>query len=490
MARKSLLIIAAFIFILSGSKIPAQSAVSPEQEFIKSLLSDTSDVSRYLDKNDLQKSERLGIRYEGVRYKFLISYDIDPVIKDQVQRDIYTYKVSNEKLEDDFSKITFSTNEADYKKEFYFRGGRLTDPSNYFTRKWHQYDSKYFRILASDASLYNNYSVFQLDNFTDALLRLLRFTNEDKQLLEKNKVYYILCRDQEEIKRITGFDTRGIYILAYDQIITTYNCHFHELAHLLINMKLKRLPLYTLPLFQEGFATATGGRGGISRDVLLDIGRYLQKSGFVQLNSILTKKDFQQEDASMTYPVAAVYNYFLMNEYGMEPYLELYLNNSGSEGMVAGFEASDIKLPPLEKFTAFIETYREKSGVSPDFNIKGATVVYEGNAGMVYLSGDNYIFRIRKNMLLTDKNPLLSYKSRKFAELFPGTTYRGQKYLITADSMEVNVYNLFTNNLIASYAAGYSLSVRKVTSENGYFTFSVSKSVFDEELKELSFTGL
>jgi hypothetical protein len=93
--------------------------------------------------------------------------------------------------------------------------------------------------------------------------------------------------------------------------------------------------------------------------------------------------------------------------------------------------------------------------------------------------------KIRSNLLLKTANPLSNYKSKKFNEEFPSIEYGGYKYLIKADPREVNIYNFYTNILIASYSAGFSLKNKEVPKEEGYFIFYVRKEVFEEELGQL-----
>ena len=193
------------------------------------------------------------------------------------------------------------------------------------------------------------------------MIKLLQISDDRMNLLQKEKINYILCKDQNEIKKISGFDTRGIYILAYDEVITTFNTHYHELSHLLMNFKLQNLPLYTLPFFQEGFAVAVGGRGGIGRNILLNIGYFLEKSGYLKFNAILSKEDFMSENASMTYPAAGLYNYFLISNYGINSYINLYLKYSGTSKQVNEFIASKIFLPPVETYKKFLNDFDDKS---------------------------------------------------------------------------------------------------------------------------------
>jgi hypothetical protein len=307
--------------------------------------------------------------------------------------------------------------------------------------------------------------------------------------LEEKKIIYILCKDDDEIKKITGFNTRGLYILAYDEIITTYNCHFHELAHLLINFKLKTLPLYTLPFFQEGFAVAAGGRGGLSRNVLFDAGYFLQKSGIIKFNSILTKEEFLSEDASVTYPVSGLYSLFLMKEYGIGSYLKLYRKYSGTENFTSGIKVNSLMLPPIGNFEKFADSMNSSGLMAIDVHDKNGKIISEGPFYSIRKTEDSYLISVRKNILLTPAVKSDEYISKKFSEVFPGVEYKGEKYLITAAAREVNIYNLYTNILIASYTAGFSLENKEVPAEKGFFKFMIRKEVFDENLESLSVSG-
>jgi len=460
------------------------------KSFFNDLIAGTADLSEYLLKSELEKSKRLGIEYEKVKNKFIISFDIDGQIKKEISEKKIQYELKQEKLNDGFSKVIFLVQSRNYSKEFYFKDNQLVSPVFYFTSSWKNFKTKYFNLFISDTSLFNDYSIGALENYISTMAELLQFDENRKKLLEEKKIIYILCRDEEEIKKLTGFATRGIYILAYDEIITTYICHFHELAHLLINFKLQKLPIYTLPFFQEGFAVAAGGRGGLARNILFDAGYFLQKSGIIKFNSIITKEEFLSEDASITYPVAGLYSLFLMKEYGMESYLKLYKKYSGSEDFVSKIEASRLMLPSIEKFENFIDSIKKETAISFDIPDKNGKIVFEGPSYSITETEDNYIISLRRNILLTPANRQSGYKSKKFAETFPNVKYNGEKFLITASSREINVYNLYTNILIASYSAGFSLGNKEVPLEKGFFKFAIRKAFFDESLESMIISGL
>lgn len=477
-----------FIAFLCAQNFPQQ--INKEiRDFFKDLIADADDLSKYLNKSELAESERLGIQYEGIKNKFLISFDIDKQVKDEIRESKTSYLLKEEMLDEDFSKITFFVQSRNYSKEFYFKGNKFISPAYYFTSGWKNFKTKYFDFFISDSSLFNDHSVEALDNYISIMADLLQLGENQRKLLEDEKIIYILCRDEDEIKKLTGFATRGIYILAFDEIITTYNCHFHELAHLLINFKLKTLPLYTLPFLQEGFAVASGGRGGLSRNVLFDAGYFLQKSGIIKFNAILTKEVFLSEDASMTYPAAGLYSLFLMKQFGIESYLKLYKKYSGTENFVSEIKVNSLMLPPADQFEKFIDSLKSGSLVSIDVPDKNVKIISEGPFYSISQTENHYIISLRRNILFTPKEIPNGYKSKKFAEVFPEIKYQGEKYLITASSREIDVYNLYSNILIASYSAGFSLDNKEVPSGKGLFKFMIRKDAFEENLESLVISG-
>ena len=88
---------------------------------------------------------------------------------------------------------------------------------------------------------------------------------------------------------------------------------------------------------------------------------------------------------------------------------------------------------------------------------------------------------MRPNICLVPPHIDTSYVSVKFKEVLPSRRYTGGRYLFTADSNEVVVYDLYANNSIAGYSAGFSLPPQTVPAANGFYTFYVRKDVFPVE---------
>lgn len=255
--------------------LPIVHSQSVSNKFIDALIYNKPEITDYVNKGELENSRRLGIQYNGVKNKFLIGNDIPEEIKAGIKSGKFKYDVSEKSLEDSFTEVTFKSPDANYSKVFYFDDGFVTS-STYVSRNWVKKESKYFSFSIQEPKYFNDYCIKRLDQFVDMVADTLGFTITEKRILEKEKIGYVFCADENEVKNITGFSAKGMAMLGTDEVVTSYQTHFHEVAHILINYKLKNLGLYTLPFFMEGFAVAMGGRGGMAPRVVTDLGYYLQ----------------------------------------------------------------------------------------------------------------------------------------------------------------------------------------------------------------------
>lgn len=479
------------LFLLSQDK---------QKEFIEALINGDENLESYIDKKELSRSNRLGINYDSVKYKFMISYDIDDEVREEIHNNKLKYDLEFINLKYNFSMIKFDIRSLNYSKNFYFRYNKLISPSTYFTDDWTTQESKYFIFKISEPKYFNDYCVNKLDKFVDSICTILEIEQTEREQLKQEKIYYILCKDEDEIENVTGFKTRGIYVTAYDEVITTYNTHYHELAHLLMNYKLKNLSLYTLPFFQEGFAVAVGGRGGMSPRVVTDIGYYLQKTGLLTYDSIITNDGFYKEDASLTYPVAGLYNSFLLKEQGAKKYIDLYKKVNGDLGLIETLTTSDLTLPVGERFDDYLVTYGEQKLIR--FDAQGF-FSRSPNECVEFGELDSfYCFNVKcSTMSLYPENAqkwyeINAYESRLFTEI-TGQKCNGAIYLLSVDSSYVKVYDCFSNELIFSYDVNFSLDHFQVPTQlpetyeprakppRRYYYFSLSKLIFDRKFSDM-----
>ena len=299
-----------FFFVFSSGLVYSQSAA---EKFFDALIHDRPEIVEYVDQKELAKSERLGIKYDGFKSKVLIGYELPDEIKAGIKSSKFKYEIKEQSLADTYTEVIFNVPAANYSRKYYFDNGFVTN-STYTSWLWQKEESKYFRFRIEEPKYFNEYCIKRLDDFVDMIADTLHFTISEKRILQKEKIGYIFCKDENTVEKITGFKAKGMAMLGSDEVVTSYQTHFHEVAHILINYKLKKLGLYTLPFFMEGFAVAVGGRGGMAPRVVTDLGYYLQKSGILTYDSILTNDGFYNNDASMSYAVAGLYNSFLLIE--------------------------------------------------------------------------------------------------------------------------------------------------------------------------------
>ncbi|MBN1290820.1 MAG: hypothetical protein JXB48_03195 [Candidatus Latescibacteria bacterium] len=95
------------------------------ETFIKSLIHEDINLDSYADPQEHLTANRLGIRYEGVHHKFLISYDIDDNIKRRIRNNQLSYTVKVIELRDTYSKLEFRLPDQNYRRDFYFKGNYL-----------------------------------------------------------------------------------------------------------------------------------------------------------------------------------------------------------------------------------------------------------------------------------------------------------------------------------------------------------------------------
>ncbi len=444
--------------------------------FISHLVLNDDSLKFYLDPSELRQSERLGIDYQGVTNKFLISYGLSSNLIMAIQSGNYKYRIDS--LGDSFSRLSIFVPDEGLQQDYFFLHDKLVSPFTYYSKNWKRIESEYFVFVVSDSIDCNPYSIAVLDAFVGKMIDKLELDKNAKEILKREKIFYYLCKDDNEIERLTGFKTRGIYNLAYDCVVSTYRCHYHELLHLLMNYRLRNLPLYTHPFLQEGFAVAFGGRGGLDPHIVLEAGTYIVESGIADYSEFLTKEEFAENDPSITYPISGLYSKFLWEKLGTSGYKRFYQKYSGTELQVDTMRIDSIDLPPQKEWMDFV--HEEASKKTIEFKLRA--VSQRAKDSYVTEDSSELYFRVKDTLLITPRTgPSFSY-SRKFTELFPSRKYNGEKYAIIATASGISVYNLFTGNLVASYVESFNVPPLAVPNENGDFQFSIPKKIFDEEI--------
>lgn len=479
-----------YVFILIFVARGITFSQSSPQKFIDALIYDKPEIMEYVNKDELKRSQRLGIEYNGVKNKFLIGGDIPAELKEDIKSGNYKYKVTEKPLADSYTEVTFKVPDVSYSKVFYFQNGFVTT-SAYRSHKWEKAESKYFSYRLQESKYFNDYCKRRLDEFVDMVADTLGFTISEKRLLEKEKITYTFCANENEVEQITGFKAKGIAMLGSDEIVTSYQTHFHEVAHLLINYKLKKLGLYTLPFFMEGFAVAVGGRGGMAPRVVTDVGFYLQKTGFLTYDSILTFDQFYSTDANMSYAVSGLYNSFLLNELGGEKYLELYRNMSGSIEFVKNVKSDNMSFPEKLMFENYLQKYVNDSLLYFDSTDNKEPGTYtQGVFGYFETAGSYYKFFIADNFSIGPPESDVSskYNSKLYIMLTGDSNHNPLKYYFDVDSSSVKIYNLLNDEMIYLYTKSLSIDSSSIPVIRGYgtnyYTFFVKKDYLNNDFSE------
>lgn len=468
--------IKAILFVSILIWINTLCALSQEQAelFLHDFTDQTTNLKQWIHPDEITACNRLGISYEGIDLKEFISYTLPVKVKGAK----HNFRI--EEIDENNTKLQLSFPQENYKTTLFFKDDLYISPIYFHTRNWTIIESKYFRFIISNENLINEYSIQNLEKFLLYTMDLLDYSENDKKTLKQSKIDYVLCKDATEIEKITGFNTRGIYLLAQDCVVSIFNSHYHELAHLLINYKLKKLTLYTLPFLQEGFAVAVGGRGGKEPEVILDMGKFLVDSEYLNYIDLLSKQDFYNVDPSLSYPVSGLYNRFLIEQLGINNYLEFYHNYSSSDPEITAIPKADL---PAEKcWNKFVREC--------DFS----QIWLEDESDYVSFLHDEYYdfsentvgYRVKiKGSILLNNELIKSYKSSIYEMKFPNRIYNGEKYLIQVSEEEVMIYNLYTNNLIADYSSGFSPDFKPVPKDDGYYKFYFSKKIFVYSLGDI-----
>ena len=387
----------------------------------------------------------------------------------------------------------------------------LTYPQDYFTKEWPVKESRYFRIhYHPDVGKYlNEVLLEEADRFVEDMAGTLKIPGNDVKVIAEKKIEFYYCDSDKTVKEITGQPTKGLFDLPSNDIISANFPHFHELLHFLINYKLRRLPLYTLPIMQEGLAVYYGGRWGKKPTALLDLGVFLYRESFINFDSMLTFRGFhQQSGADISYPVAEVFSAFLLDRLGQDKTFELYLELSGRSGELQALSVEDIQAK-IMKATG----HKKWADLLADFNtfldkdIAGRNAASPGKVddGKVVLEGDGFKVNEDKNWLgfefsgPADK-PLRGSLFFGFDERLTGgysplfeeqyaldsLAYNGYRYGVRFDRNEAGFYDYGTNELVAKFIWGITPLEGYYNETDNTVTIRFRKDIFGGRLPDFA----
>ncbi len=470
---------------------------------------DYQKAKSYWDAEYILASSGLGIEYRQVPAKYDLA---SPIFNnfELFQNGYLTTIISKQALNDNLVKLEVDFISASDSLHYDYYAVKKNDNWNltsliyHHCRNWKQKSTRYFNIYYDDESRINSSASLALDKFVDSVGVVLKFSNDDWYDLTQQKIKYYLCNG-EEMEYLTGYNTKGMADLAFDAVISQEFPHEHELAHLLINFKLKDNDLYTMPFLQEGLACHLGGRWGRSPAVIHYAGYVNMQFSLCQFEDILTYNGFYRKIGSpdISYPVSSLFVNFLTKVFGVDNFITLYRQLSGSSDYIQGLTTDGVK-GELEKISGntwenLMKRYDQfwpryvTCGISPSsYDMPNDTADLLISADAMFAAWNlnfEYLFEIDisncKNgclLLLTKKESISdsNYISSLYSDHRQFSEYNGEDFGIKITASEVGIYDYKCNRLITSFVSGFSPEFN-YTDSSGIVRVIVSHSAFSED---------
>ncbi len=445
---------------------------------------------QYWTANSRHRSSRFGIEYIDIPLKIDCASPIIRNTEEVLSLGFSNLQISGEtKLAtEDFLRCAYEPLVGTEKVKYYYYTQLIEGyhwlifSQDYHARGWPTLQTKYFNIrYSAGRKPYLNQIVLDAaDNFIEKTGKTLGLSGDDLKLLEKEKIEYIYCDSDVLVKDITDHLVMGTYDLASDDIISAFFPHYHELTHFLVNFKLRRLHLYSLPVFREGVAVLYGGRWGKAPTAMLTLGAYLHQGKVVTLDSILTLTDFDRNAGSdLAYPVAALFAGYLIDKTNMETFLELYREMSGGFEKIYNLTSGEVKAALVARagvnnwseveagFDGYVKGWlSQKAGVFPG-SITGGEVIFQSggltlsrNGDWIGLTATFPAGKAASGNLLFGQDPGVELEaSTLFDEQYRHQReFENYRFGIRFDQFEVGLYDYATNHLLAKYIYGMSPS--------------------------------
>ncbi|MBN1213227.1 MAG: hypothetical protein JXA92_11700 [candidate division Zixibacteria bacterium] len=495
MKSKNIISTLVLIFIsVSSLTARADDPVPVITEYFDMLESGNFETAAMMWLPDAQeRADRFGIEYRDIPVRVDCA---SPVVQDlQLFRDYMYQPVKKYELLDHgaFAKLEYSQVVGGESVQHLYYVKKQGDyywliyPQDYCAETWPITETKYFRVhYHPDIEKFLNPVLFEAaDGFIEEMAKVLNISRDDVKKIAEKKIEFFYCDNDSTVTEITSQKTKGLFDVASNDIISANFPHFHELTHFLVNYKLRNLPLFTLPVVQEGVAVYYGGRWGKKPSALFDLGIFIYREKFVEIDSILTFRGFRNNSgADISYPVAAVFTSYLMDKLGQDNYFKLYLALSGKYRDLAALTPVKIQNKIVE-FTGLVDWQTLKTEFENylDEKIEAVKAAAPGRLddGKIVLSVDNFKISRNKQWLAfefpgqggdtlfqgslffgRDKR-LEGENSPLFEEQFQGSQpFDGYRYAVRFDRNEAGLYDYGTNELVAKFIWG-------ITPLEGYY---------------------
>lgn len=505
--------LAIFLIWLGSAQAQPHRAAELLTEYFDLLQSYNHESAEYLWSEAVQeRSTRFGIKYDGIMIKADCTSPMMQSI-DQLRHLFNTPVKQTEQIAgSELIKLTYTIRDEINYLTYDYYARKIDDyywlsvPQDYYAKDWPVVLSKYFRVhVHPDVERYVHRPVLdEMDRFVEETAEDLKFAGATLALIEREKIEYFYCDSDQTVRQITGQLTKGLLDLATNDIISASLPHFHELVHLMVNIRLHEVPLVTLPLLREGLAVKYGGRWGKRPEALSDLAGYLYREHFIELDSILAYDDFVvQGQADMAYPISGQFVAFLMERLGYTKFFEMYRSCSGSVPEVRAWDLVDVKekilsftahqdwLDLVLDFDSYLDRQlAEKSVAGPGLTPKAKSILSEPQFE-IFEDDEWYCFRFksesteppRGNLLFGSRTETSSQPSSLFDHQYNGQLSRGgYRFGVRYDKFEAGLYDYVTQELAAKYILSITPSSEYYDPDSNTITFRIRKKMVGQEL--------
>lgn len=452
------------------------------KNFVYDFINNPEKTFNYLDSTSQKIVKRFNIQYENNQYKHLMSSGIDEQIRSQLKSGELQLDYKIENLPESFFRVYFTIPNRDITGYFYFKNYNLITRSVYLTNHWTLRQTQYVDYLVREKEFFNSTCGTETERFLNRMFIVLDFTQQEKDLLKSERIRYIVARDENNVSDFTGYKDFGGYLKESDEIITSTNINFKDLAIFLLNFKIRNLTSDINPLLEQGFGAAFGGRKYHPGSILMRIGQFLIDSSYFSPSEAVTKNIFLEDEAALAFPVAAIYNWFLFNKLGTEGYIETYLSSNNLE-LTTNSKLNESILPYFEEFKKAYQNIEFQKWIKAEETKDSMPAMFQGDRVRIFDAGEYYYFQTRGSFALSEDPPISKYKTNLLKEMIRGRVYEGEKYLIYVTRDDVILYNLYLNRIIDAHYSGFDK--KKIPGIFDYYEFFIKKGDFEEPLETL-----
>jgi len=509
-------IILVMIMSLSGAVYAAvdQKAMELMNYYYDLILSGNYESARGIwDPSAVFRASRLGIEYDGIPLKVDCTSPIVNSI-DRISLDRYPGLRGRSNLDNNIFRLKFGAMVDDREVEHIYYARQLGQdywmfyPQDVYCKDWQEVDSKYFRFYINPHRIdfFSRPGADALDRFVEKVAEQINIPDDRLELLKQQKIDYYLCETEAELTKITDVEGSGYFNPASDAIFSINFPSFNLVAKQLINFRLQKLPLFAIPLMDEGFSIYLGGRWQRSPAVITDFGRYIINNDLTEIDSVLVTRNFDEATlADITYPVDACLVDYLIEKLGMDRFLELYKDLSGDalyrdtvsadyvKGVIAGVLDTDWA-GVSSSFLAYLGNRPDRGGIIYPGQKINKDVLLVLDEMMLYGSKDWFQvkFFVPDSMAnsfhyLFGKNEELDHKrSKLFDEQYKGKKQLDSyRYGLMVDKNEIGLYDYAANQLIGKYVYSFDPNPDYFNPEKKVITAYFSTDLFNGKIPDV-----